>query len=269
MNCLSCSTANTDICYSCATGSYLVSSTCQPCDPVCITCTGNPLSCTSCSPGQYYAASQQVCTDCPRNCIACDSNGVCTTCRNGFALMNTACRSCIISCSNCLATDITVCTSCAKGLQLLDGACVSCPDKCTSCYNGICAVCVAGYHPNSAGICVLDCVMPCATCVDNQPTVCKSCFSKSNLVRSTCTQDLSCNITNDCTSCGQGNGYILVGANCYKCGNISNCTQCRTTNTKKCSLCATGYYINDDDTCSSCPKSCVSCISSSVCSGCA
>lgn len=269
MNCLTCSTTNTEICYTCAPGSYLTSSTCKPCDPICITCTGNPLSCTSCPPGQYYAVSQQICTDCPRNCITCDSSGLCTSCRNGFALVNSTCRSCIISCSSCSPNDITVCTSCAKGLQLVNGACVSCPEKCTSCFNGICAVCVAGYHPNSAGTCVQDCLMPCATCVDNKPSVCKSCFSKATLVGSTCVQDLSCNSFNNCTSCGQGNGYILVGANCLRCANISNCLQCRPTNNKKCSLCATGFYINDDDTCSSCPSSCVSCMSNSVCTGCA
>jgi hypothetical protein len=111
--------------------------------------------------------------------------------------------------------------------------------------------------------------MPCATCVDNRPSVCRSCFSRSALVGSTCVQDLSCNNFNNCTSCGQGNGYILVGANCLRCANIPNCVQCRPTNSRKCSLCATGFYINDDDTCSSCPSSCVSCISNRVCTGCA
>ncbi len=113
-----------------------------------------------------------------------------------------------------------------------------------------------------------DCELPCATCTDNRPTQCLSCFGGSKLVGKTCQQDLICNDYNSCTSCGQGNGYILLGANCYQCGNITNCIQCRTTNINACSLCANGYYINSADTCSACQSKCITCISESVCSSC-
>jgi hypothetical protein len=110
--------------------------------------------------------------------------------------------------------------------------------------------------------------MPCATCKDGLPSVCLTCFGGAKLNGTTCTQDISCNKFNNCTNCGQGNGYILLGANCLRCSANPNCLQCRPTNSKACSLCATGFYINSADTCSSCPNNCVSCISSSVCTGC-
>jgi hypothetical protein len=149
------------------------------------------------------------------------------------------CRSCVITCSSCSPSDVTICTSCNQGLQLINGSCVSCPDKCTSCFNGACAICISGYHPSSSNssICVKDCLLPCASCQDNSPSVCLSCFSGSILQSNTCVQDLSCNLGNNCTNCGQGNNYILVGANCLPCDSIFNCLQCRPTNSEACSIC--------------------------------
>ena len=260
-NCLTCDVTNTKLCFTCAVGSFLSGTECLPCDSMCVSCQGTAKSCQSCPPGEFFNPSSAKCSSCPRNCATCTDESTCTLCRNGFALSGTSCRSCVISCSTCDPNDITTCTSCYKGLELKNGACVSCPDKCVSCSKGFCAICIDGYHPNSVGVCVKDCELPCATCTDNKPTQCLSCFGGSSLSGKTCLQDLSCNTYNNCTSCGQGNGYILLGANCYQCGSIKNCIQCRTTNINACSLCENGYYINSADTCSTCPSKCTSCIS--------
>lgn len=267
-NCLTCDVTNTKLCFTCAVGSFLSGTSCLPCDTMCVSCSGTAKSCQSCPPSEFFDITTSQCSSCPRNCATCSDGSTCTLCRNGFALSGTTCRSCVISCSTCDPSDINTCTSCYKGLELKNGACVSCPDKCTSCSKGYCAICIDGYHPNSVGVCVMDCELPCATCTDNKPTQCLSCFGGSNLSGKTCVQDLSCNNYKNCTSCGQGNGYILLGAYCYSCSPISKCIQCRTTNISACSLCENGYYINSVDTCSACPSKCISCISEKVCLSC-
>lgn len=110
--------------------------------------------------------------------------------------------------------------------------------------------------------------MPCQTCSETNSSQCITCFSGSTLVSNTCTQELSCNADNSCRNCGQGNNYVLVGGTCIECPSIPNCSQCRPTNTQSCSLCQSGYYVNEAGTCSACDKSCSSCISGSVCSLC-
>lgn len=268
VNCLTCSSSNINLCYSCAPGYFISGTSCKQCSSICLSCSGSSDSCTVCPPGQYFDASNKTCTSCSRNCLSCNSTN-CTSCRGGFVAVGSSCRSCIMSCSTCSPSDITVCTSCYKGLQLVNGACVSCPDKCLECYNGACITCITGYHPSTSNtaLCVADCQLPCATCQDGQPSVCLSCFSGSILSNNTCVQNTSCSTTHTCTDCGVGNNYILVGGNCQPCGSIDYCLQCRSTNSDACSICKTGYYVQND-LCSSCPSSCVSCISSSVCTQC-
>lgn len=266
-NCVSCTSSNNLVCSSCIVGSYLSnSSTCLPCDKNCITCAGTPTNCTTCPPGQNNNGG--ICGGCPRNCISCANSTSCLTCNRGFVAVNGVCRGCSSSCSNCSATNITQCTSCAGGLNLINSACVSCPSNCQACNNGICTTCIPGFNPNSAGLCVPNCQISCATCADNQPFVCLSCYSGANLVGTTCQLDLSCNNNSTCTDCGQGLGYILVGANCIQCNSISNCLQCDPINSQQCSLCLNGYYINGSNLCSACNSNCTQCVSSDVCTAC-
>jgi len=78
---------------------------------------------------------------------------------------------------------------------------------------------------------------------------------------------MACNNNNNCTDCGQGTGYILVGANCVKCSAISNCLQCSQTNPQACSICSPGFFINGTK-CSKCSSNCSSCISETICTAC-
>jgi len=267
-NCLTCSSSNANQCLTCINGSYLSGTNCQPCSPTCITCSGTASSCQTCLPGQYYSGSS--CAPCSLNCFNCSSFSQCITCNNGFVLAkNGKCRGCSMSCSSCSSTNITQCTSCANGLELINSACVSCPINCISCNNGQCATCVTGYQPNTNGICVLNCQLLCATCQDNLPTVCTSCYSGSTLNGSNCQMDLSCNANSTCTDCGQGLNYILVGTTCVMCPAITNCLQCSSSNTSTCSICSAGYYVDTSNGCTICSNICISCISSSICTGCA
>jgi hypothetical protein len=266
-NCRTCSSSDASVCSSCLQFSYLSnSSSCLPCDRSCVTCLGSATNCSSCPPGQSLSGGSCSGT-CPRNCISCLNSTSCTTCIRGFVAVNGSCRGCSITCSNCSATNITACTSCAPGLSLVNSACVSCPDKCLTCNNGICTTCIPGYTPNSAGTCVLMCEISCATCADNQPSTCLSCYYPGVLVGTTCQLNTTCNADSSCTDCGQGLGYVLVGATCQQCNSISNCLQCDSSNA--CAICLNGFYINSTGLCASCSAGCNVCLSSTICSACA
>ena len=266
-NCATCSSTNTLTCYSCISFSYLTSNnTCQSCDRSCVRCNGTATTCTSCPPGQSLVAGQCNAT-CPRNCISCNGT-TCLTCISGFVVANGSCRGCVLSCSNCSTTNITQCTSCAPGLTLVNSACVACPDKCQTCSSGVCATCIPGFSPNANGVCVLACQITCATCADNQPSVCQSCYSGAYLNGSTCILNTTCNTDLSCTDCGQGLGYVLVGSQCVQCTGISNCLQCNAGNTQQCAKCLNGYYLDSTYLCQACPSSCITCNSADVCTGC-
>jgi len=126
---------------------------------------------------------------------------------------------------------------------------------------------MTGYRPNYFGKCVIDCQIPCATCEDDKPNKCTSCFIGSYLSEYTCKFDLSCNNYNNCTDCGVGTGYTLAGANCLACNKIKNCLQCSQTNNQICALCTIGFYLNNSK-CSVCPYECFSCISLNTCTSC-
>jgi hypothetical protein len=221
--CLTCSSTDTSICESCITGSFLNSTTktCDPCSGGCISCGTSATQCSTCPPGEFFGATQ--CEDCPKNCFNCSDANTCITCKKGFTLIKTGsntgkCRSCSFSCSDCNPENITECTDCAKGLQLINGKCEPCPERCKQCSNNLCAVCADGFTPNSAGVCVTKCQLPCLTCADNQPNFCLTCQSGSNVINGQCQIDLSCNTNSNCTNCGQGLNYVLTpsssGATC-------------------------------------------------------
>jgi len=267
LNCINCVPSNPNNCSSCMAGAYLSSNTCLPCSTTCITCSGSANSCSQCPPGQYFQSNQ--CALCPNNCNTCSSQNICNQCNNGFALTsNGVCRSCIATCSSCSPSNITQCTSCAHGLQLSGGSCIQCPQNCLSCNNGICATCISGYTPNAIGVCVLNCQLPCATCIENQPQACLSCYGGSALINNICNINLSCNNDSSCTDCGQGLNYILIASQCLPCTQIPNCLQCSVSNSQICSICALGYFINGASGCNACPTQCISCTSSNICTGC-
>lgn len=163
------------------------------------------------------------------------------------------CIGCSISCSDCDPDDIFSCTSCANGLQLVGSKCEPCPDKCQVCNGNSCQQCIPGFSPNSVGKCVLNCLMPCASCADNQPSVCTACFGTSVLISGKCTIDKECNTTGTCTDCGVGLNYYLFEGKCYPCSSIAKidgCIQCSQANQQLCSLCSGGNFLTVDGSCS-------------------
>jgi hypothetical protein len=205
-----------------------------------------------------------------RNCLSCSNSSTCDTCRNGFVSAGGKCRGCAASCSSCNPTNITQCTSCANGLYLLSNKCVSCPNNCLTCSDAnTCSTCVPGMTPNSNNVCILNCQLPCITCLDNQPTKCLSCYYGSTLTGNTCVFDTSCNSTSSCTDCGQGLNLYLDGTNCMTCPTITNCLQCSSSDVAKCARCDNGYFLDSTYTCTQCQTQCTACLSTDICTGCA
>ena len=163
------------------------------------------------------------------------------------------------------------CTRCARGLYLDKdaGRCLPCQTNCNRCRkNGKCYKCIKGYHPSTdKSTCVPNCELPCLTCVDGQPTQCRSCYKGARISGNNCVADLTCNLNNDCTSCPSGVNYVLMGANCLECPVIPKCTQCRQSNPSKCAICEAGYYPTDSG-CASCPTGSTACRSAYICTGC-
>jgi hypothetical protein len=242
------------------------SSACDRCSGDYVTCSGTNGTCDLCTPGK--GLYNGVCGGCPRNCLGCSNSTVCTASRNGFQLAGNNCRQCALSCSSCNPVNITQCTSCANGLYLLNSKCVSCPN-CLACSDAnTCSACVPGMTPNSNNVCVLNCQVPCITCLDNQPTMCLSCYYGSTLSGNTCVFDSSCNGTSSCTDCGQGLNLYLDGTNCLACPTISKCIQCSSSNVDNCARCDNEYFVDTTSTCTLCPTQCTGCISTTICTTC-
>jgi hypothetical protein len=78
---------------------------------------------------------------------------------------------------------------------------------------------------------------------------------------------MTCNTTGTCTACSLGN--VLKDGFCHKCQvSDTHCSKCLSIDFAKCSLCVTGYYLNDNGICTICPSTCTVCLSEYACSSC-
>ena len=77
----------------------------------------------------------------------------------------------------------------------------------------------------------------------------------------------SCNPNNTkiCTMCIQGYYVNLTSNTCFQCNAAPACIQCLQTNPSICLLCNSGFYITRDNTCVSCPSYCSQCTSATNC----
>ena len=115
--CLNCTDAIT--CYECDKGLYLSGTTCLPCLFGCNSCT-NSTNCFGCQSGNYDSYFM-MCV--PYACVTRDAMNKCIQCPSGSYLNNDVCVTCINGCSTCTSVDI--CTSCVQGFVLLDNSCIS------------------------------------------------------------------------------------------------------------------------------------------------
>ena len=187
--------------------------------------------CVSCSKG-YTFNSNKVCTPVSDQCKAYDSLGHCTSCFQGYDLLNGTCNlsapnNAKTSNSGCGNWDWTnkVCLSCSKGFVFnADQLCVSTSDQCKTfdSQTGACTSCFKGYDLNNNGCSLsasnnaIPSQIGCSTWDwDNQ--ICLKCsnlwvFSKSQCVP----VDEKCSsfdsTSGACTSCFAG--YLLKNGQC-------------------------------------------------------
>lgn len=173
--CQSCSSTALSTCLNCFSGTFLASGSCNLCNVTCRECSETANNCTSCPAGLVPSGGSCVtCTD--KNCIICTNAATCTICRPGFAVNSTnQCAQCISSCSICDPNNIIKCLACGYGFELVNTSCKACPAYCQTCLNGTCSQCFNGFRVTSSGNCAKQCVFPCMSCSDSDPTSCLSC----------------------------------------------------------------------------------------------
>lgn len=128
---------------------------------------------------------------------------------------------------------------------------MTCPDGCLTCTKEVCITCQNNQPP------------PCTvapTCManfyfDSSNNTCAPCMAPCE----TCTGPT----TNQCSSCLSG--YYLEGTSCPACSSaIFQCVSCSTK--IACRQCASEYYLNSSNTCSSCQPTCKTCTALNQCS---
>ncbi|EAR82808.2 hypothetical protein TTHERM_01081680 (macronuclear) [Tetrahymena thermophila SB210] len=126
-SCKTCSVQyDQNACTSCFDGFLILGNgNCQPCQPPCQNCSGNPNNCTQCASG--YAVQKGTCLKILNDNTQCDST--CQTCT--------------------LANNANACASCVSGFVLAsDNSCQACQSPCQTCSGSTtsCLTCIASYN---------------------------------------------------------------------------------------------------------------------------
>lgn len=193
---------------------------------------------------------------------------VCNQCGDTHVLRNTGkCILCAVGCKTCLPSDLSACVGCVSGYYPTTdqgvNRCLPCFKNCTECSSEtVCSKCVPGYVLSVGGTkCSLKCSENCATCQDNLPNKCLSCFADGTLNAKTsiCDNNLACNTDSSCTFCPKG--YALSNEKkCLQCtySDAANCMACMFNDLSTCARCSTGYYLLNK-ACKACSSPCITC----------
>ena len=189
-------------------------------------------------------------------------------------MKDSVCVNCPANCAQCSTSSLGSCTSCLPGYYLDTSTelCTACNQtNCLSCSSLGCLACMTGYHLSSSHTCQLDCVVPCSTCSDSNPTECLACvvgFKLNTQANTNCEADIDCNSNGTCSTCPLGYSMKLAQSfsTCEKCG--SNCARCNPNAVDACFSCFEGLFLNGT-LCSECPSTCAKCSSATVCFECA
>eukprot|EP00702_Spironucleus_salmonicida_P001568 EST42859.1 Cysteine-rich protein [Spironucleus salmonicida] len=169
----------------------------------------------------------------PSNKTSCDAGYFCPSNVSADA---TACLVCKSECATCTGdtAEAAKCLTCAPGKYLISDFCTACDAKCATCTaESTCQTCKNGNFLNGT---------TCSACVSGQTMAC-TCGSVKNC--STCAADMS-----KCKTC------------------INNFDPSGGT---PCEKCLSGFFKETKDgseTCTACSANCITCTSSSVCTGC-
>lgn len=94
-------------------------------------------------------------------------------------------------------------------------------------------------------------------------------LSSNGRCSSTCASALCAvctpNNTKICSVCIPGFYVNVTTSTCLQCAGAPACAQCFQTNSSICILCNSGFYLSSSNTCVSCPSYCSSCTSGTNC----
>ncbi len=221
-------TSNTDVCISCAAGTYGGGATCTNCPAGSSSPAGSTVltACTPCAAGGYSIAGS--------TCTACAAG---TSSANAGASASVACGNCVAG-KYASAPGMSACTSCAAGKYLASTgasvavACVDCiAGKYAIAGSSVCTDCVAGTF--SASSAAANCTSCLAGKYASAPgtSACASCAAGKFLATTGASASVACG---DCVA---GKYAIAGSANCTDCAantyasviGASACTSCGTT----------------------------------------
>ncbi|KRX10932.1 Protein kinase-like domain [Pseudocohnilembus persalinus] len=268
---------------SCPDRKYEKDNICIECPNFCANCQniqGKPF-CTKCDT-QYvlqdgecrehckegYYQKNQICEECPASfCKSCDSSGMCLECQPNFEYqqdsnfckaicndyyqfydqMDNECKPCQQGCKQC--KDLSTCVLCQDNFKYVLQSGI-CSNWCDKTYQFVSII-------NEQAYC-MNCDKNCQGC-ENQSDNCKDCYYPKVL-----------NQNNKCVeNCDVGYYKDVQNKQCVIC--MKNCLKC--TSKEKCLTCQQkGFFLNDQNQCKECHKSCETCYGPNtdnciVCSG--
>ncbi|KAL4506331.1 hypothetical protein ABPG73_017065 [Tetrahymena malaccensis] len=265
-------------CSSCNEGYYLNNNNqCLQCQIPCQNCYQAATQCKSCIEGYILDQNTLECVlNCDKSCKTCFSpqnSNSCTSCPDGFYLINNQCQKCDFPCQTCQKSP-TLCLSCVSKYNLdniLNQCTPICDISCQTCHqpydSSQCLECAFGYFSNNQNQCQI-CESPCASCIDN-PSNCLSCLETyyENPLNGKCTKMncdetcFTCSIDYDRTACIKcREGYVKIGNICEKCE--SPCQTCIESQTH-CTSCIENYTLKINKCNFNCHSSCNTCTNQS------
>lgn len=204
-------------CLQCPLSSGGVNIGCKEC---CSQISGTAFVCSECMTANYVFLKGGQCIK-SDGCLSIADTGVCTSCENGYYLMQGKCEACHPTCKTC--RDYTLCTSCNPGYfnstNIHLSYCTACSLGCKACTSATsCQSCNEGYLLG-AGACTA-CAANCLACT---ATACTQCNAQSTLISGVC--------------------YLCTDTS--KSGSLG-CTECTTQLNKVfCTKAALSYYLNN------------------------
>ena len=184
-----------------------------------------------------------------------ESNGLCDICEDGFYL-GKGDQKCV-NIENCYSSSFGVCISCNKGYYLdkQNEKCIKQEDSflhCKETINNInCDKCDDDCFFSEDGFCVET-----NFCSKSENIICKECISEYYLTEKNniCSYDKNCVVadkyTGFCNSCKYNFYLDKKDGKCYENQEYNEFYKCKIFD-KKCLSCEKGYYLGDDNLCSS------------------
>ncbi|KAE8301267.1 VSP [Giardia duodenalis] len=209
--------------------------------------------------GGYYAGTNEggkkACKKCEvENCLLCNGQGQCETCKDGYYKSGAACAKCDTSCKTCANGNSNGCTSCESSKALS--------------YEGEgTGTCKPGCEPNANNCekCELtvDGTAYCSKCKD------ASQFPQNGVCSAAAGKAITCTTQRDgvCNKCA--NGFLRMNGGCYETTKFPGKSVCKEVlqNGDTCQTLADGYKL-DNGALTTCSAGCKTCTSNTVCTEC-